>query len=164
MTQHLDCCFDFCWLESPSPLRCMSLVFTPLCPLLRLLSLLSPSLILILSSVLRGRFYLRRSIHLAAFIHTSNKSLASSPRYDALLLLLPHFLILISRFTLQSCILLTYSCRTTHQTSLTLGSNAFLKSRGLNNIKSSSESDSRSESSTQSDSGRRDLHSWIQVA
>ena len=138
----------------------MSIVLTPLCPLLRLLLLFSPSLKLILLSVLRERFYLWRAIHPVANTHTSNKSLASSPRYGSLLLVLPPFLILTSRFTLQSRILLTYSCRTTHQTPLKLGSNAFLKSRGLNNIRSSSESDSRSKSSTQSNSGRQDLHSW----
>ena len=101
---------------------------------------------------------------LVANIHTSNKSLASSPRYGSLLLVLPPFLILTSRFTLQHRILLTCSCRTTHQTSLTLGSNPFLKSRGSNNIKSSSNSDSRSEYIPPSNSGQRDLHIWRRVA
>ena len=37
----------------------------------------------------------------------------------------------------ESCILLTYSCRTTHQTSLALRSNALFKSRGpLNRARS----------------------------
>ena len=94
---------------------------------------------------------------LVANINTSNKSLASSPRYGSLLLVLPPFLILTSHFTLQSRILLTCSCRTTHQTSLTLCANPFLKSRGSNNIKSSSNSDSRSESIPHS-------HIWRRVA
>ena len=75
MPQHLDCCVGLCCLESPSPLRCMSLVFTPLCPLL---SLLSPSLKLILLSVLPGRRYLS-----ALFISSQIFIQATSPLHQA---------------------------------------------------------------------------------